>query len=617
MTKWIAMPEVARAAAREHSGSMLLETSRFDASNQNSYLFLNPVDTILAHRPDEVPEVFARIEAALRAGFHVAGFFSYDCGRHFEPHSSPVSKPDELPLVWLGVYRSPFIFDHARGRFEGPAPELSASLPVAPQAELVPDSLALEIAPEEYRARILKIKEYIAAGDTYQVNFTDSVSFPAQTAPYDLYAALSRQQPVSYGAFLNVAGHHILSFSPELFFRVDRGRIATRPMKGTMARGLDADEDRQAALCLRNDEKNCSEHVMIVDLLRNDLGRICQVGSVVVEDLFSVEKYETLLQMTSTIAGALRPGVSYYEIFRAMFPCGSITGAPKLRTMEIIRELERQPRGVYTGAIGFISPNGSAVFNVAIRTLTVKDGIARMGVGGGIVADSDPADEYRECQLKASFLTRTRPEFQLIETMLWEKEFPFLALHLDRLEASSSYFDFAFDGEAVLSRLSGLSRIFKDGTRQRVRLRMSADGELTLEHSELQNGPDFLRVRLSQQHTASGDVFLRHKTTQRALYERELAAARADGFDEVLFRNEKGEITEGAISNLFVEREGKMMTPPLGCGVLPGIFRRHLLEIRPDAKERVLTLADLESADAVFLTNSVRGLRRVKTLCVS
>jgi len=612
---WTDLPEGACAAVAAQAGSILLETSRYDPSNQRSYLFLHPAETIAAHHPDEIPSVFARIEAALREGFHVAGFFSYECGTHFERFTGGSAQAAELPLAWLGVYRSPFVFDHALGSFEGPAPELPSVLPAPSEMDLIPPGLTLEIAPEEYRDRILEIKEYIAAGDTYQVNFTDRVSFPVQATPSALYAALSRQQPVAYGAFLNVAGQHILSFSPELFFRVADGRIVTRPMKGTMARGLDAAEDRQAALRLQNDEKNRAEHVMIVDLLRNDLGRICQTGSVVVEDLFSVEKYQTLLQMTSTIAGVLRPGVGYYEIFRSMFPSGSITGAPKLRTMEIIRELEQRPRGVYTGAIGFISPGGSSVFNVAIRTLTMKDGLARMGVGGGIVADSDPRDEYRECQLKAAFLTRARPAFQLIETMLWEKEFRLLPLHLDRLEASAAYFDFSFDREAVLKRLRELSDSFEDGTSRRVRLLLDANGKITVSNSELQAEPDFVRVKISGQPTSSTDVFLRHKTTRRELYNCALTAAHTEGFDEVLFANEKGELTEGAISNLFIERAGKLLTPPLACGLLPGVYRRHLLETRTNAEERVLTLADLHTADAVYLCNSVRGLRAVKSIC--
>ena len=382
-----------------------------------------------------------------------------------------------------------------------------------------------------------------------------------------------------------------------------------------MRRGLDCAEDRAAAVRLRNDEKNCAEHVMIVDLLRNDLGRICEMGSVRVEELFSVERYETLLQMTSTVSGRLRGGLSYYEIFKGMFPSGSITGAPKIRTMEIIHELERGPRGIYTGAIGYMAPDGTAAFNVAIRTLVMKEGEARMGVGGGIVADSEPMEEYRECLLKAEFLTRRRHDFQLIETMLWEGDYFLLEMHLERMEASAEYFNFLWDREAVVGRLEEVAKGFRLGERYRVRLLLNEAGEVTVAAVKLSvEVSGWGRVRLSMERTSSTDVFLRHKTTRRELYEREYARARAEGFDEVIFLNERGEVTEGAISNVFIRRAGRLLTPPLRCGVLPGVLRRHLLESDASAEECVLTVEDLESAEAVFVGNSVRGLREVRLL---
>ena len=353
---------------------------------------------------------------------------------------------------------------------------------------------------------------------------------------------------------------------------------------------------------------------MIVDLLRNDLGRICTTGSIQVDGLFSIEKYETLLQMTSTVSGVLRPQISYYDIFRSLFPSGSVTGAPKIHTMEIIRELERRPRGAYTGAIGFISPHGASVFNVAIRTLVLKDGRAQMGVGGGIVADSDPAEEYRECLLKAAFLTRTPHDFQLIETMLWKKEFFLLSMHLERLESSAAYFNFTFDRAAILLRLHELSKSFAAEKSYRVRLLLNANGRFTVEDSELSAEPYGGCVRLSLERTSSNDVFMRHKTTQREIYDRRYAEARAAGLDEVIFQNERGEITEGAISNIFIKTSGKMITPPLSSGVLPGVFRRYLLETDATAEERIVTMEDLKAADAVFLCNSVRGLREVETI---
>jgi para-aminobenzoate synthetase / 4-amino-4-deoxychorismate lyase len=615
LTQWIRLPEHIHAIVAERPGSVLLETSRFDPDNRYSYLFLDPVRIVIANHVDEVSQLFSEIEVAGAEGLHAAGYLSYECGYAFEPSFYDNAPSfDGLPLAWFGIYSSPLVFDHSLGSFNGLAPLPATSQESEETAAVIAEPVTLEIAKEEYCVKILEIKERIAAGDTYQVNFTDKISFAPPPSPASTFTTLAQQQRVAYSAFINAGDHHILSFSPELFFRVDNRKIVTRPMKGTMSRGLDVEEDAQAALRLQNDEKNRSEHVMIVDLLRNDLGRICTTGSIHVDDLFSVEKYETLLQMTSTVSGALREGIGYREIFQSLFPSGSVTGAPKIQTMGIIHKLERAPRGVYTGAIGCISPEGKSVFNVAIRTVVMKDGTAQMGVGGGIVADSDPADEYRECLLKAAFLTRTRYDFQLIETMLWEKDFFLLSLHLDRLASSSFYFNFAFDHGVVLARLQELSDSFAIGKSYRVRLLLFADGNFTVESVELHTEPYAGSVCLSQEHTFSTDVFMRHKTTRREIYDRGFAEARAAGFGEVIFQNEKGEITEGAISNVFIKKSGRLLTPPLASGVLAGVYRRHLLETDATAEEKVLTLDDLKTADAVFLCNSVRGLREVKSV---
>jgi para-aminobenzoate synthetase / 4-amino-4-deoxychorismate lyase len=687
--------------------AILLETSRFDATNHRSYLFLNPTRILTAHTLEEIPALFAQIEAALSEGLHIAGYFSYECNGHFEPtlrvpHSyahlrtggeegaiihAPTSRvphpyahlrmggkedartcePTALPLAHLAAYPAPIIFDHATGLFLTPTPPL----PPAPPTHTAPllANPTLRIPTTDYLAAIEKIKNYIAAGDTYQVNFTDAITFPTTLSPATLFTALSENQSVAYAAFLNLASHQILSLSPELFFRIEAdldgstNKITTRPMKGTMPRGLDSTEDKQAALALQHDEKNRAEHVMIVDLLRNDLGRISTPGSVHVDDLFAVERYQTLLQMTSTISATLRPRTSFYDIFAAMFPCGSVTGAPKIRTMQIIRELEAHPRGVYTGAIGFIAPDRSATFSVAIRTLVLHNGEAHMGVGGGIVADSIPADEHREALLKASFLTRSHQPFELIETLLFDQHYARLSLHLDRLESSAHYFDFLCDRTSIEAQLRAFAHFLDPRERHRVRLLLAPDGTASITAQPLPpilqptpEGPDFssspisscfsfchslwesavvspghdsndptttpapdppaITVTLSPHSTNSTDPFLRHKTTNRHLYNDELTRARAEGFDEVIFLNERGELTEGAISNLFVEilgdpaGAGKLLTPPLSSGVLPGVMRRHLLETFPEAEERTLTLADLEPPNTLWLCNSVRGLRK-------
>ena len=631
MTTYARLPAWTRAFAAHNPGSVLLETARFDATNFKSYFFSDPIRFLIAEDPEAIPQLFSDIEAALSAGFFVAGYFSYESGAHFEPSvriesvvQGRAGSPG-YPLIWLGVYERPHIFDHLHGRFIGKLDgaftgefredSSSSSHPSLPGlAGAAIPSISLTMPVDEYCAKVEKIQSYIAAGDTYQVNFTDSIVFDTQQPASKLFALLSVQQPVSYSAFLNPGGCQILSLSPELFFRVDGDRITTRPMKGTMPRGLDSEEDRVAAVELQNDEKNRSEHVMIVDLLRSDLGRICTMGSVEVEDLFSVERYETLLQMTSKVAGNLRPGISYYEIFRAIFPSGSITGAPKVRTMQIISELESHPRGVYTGAIGFIAPDRSSVFNVAIRTLVMKNGTAALGVGGGIVADSDPMEEYRECRLKASFLTRIKHEFQLIETMLWNGAFPLLALHLQRLKASASYFSFDFDHESIDAHLKELAATLEGEKRYRVRLLLSADGSIGLTPQEFAQGTPSGRIRIASVRTSSTDAFFRHKTTHRALYDEQYDLAKAEGFDDFLFLNEKGEVTEGAISNVFIERSGKMYTPPLSSGVLDGVYRRHLLESRGNIEVTVLTEEDLVSADAIYLCNALRGMYRVQVV---
>jgi para-aminobenzoate synthetase/4-amino-4-deoxychorismate lyase len=319
--------------------------------------------------------------------------------------------------------------------------------------------------------------------------------------------------------------------------------------------------------------------------------------------------------MTSTVRGTLRADIGWHEIFCSLFPSGSITGAPKISTMRIIRELEDTPRGIYTGAIGFIAPTGDACFNVAIRTLVVDKNSATMGVGGGIVYDSDPAAEYAECLLKAAFLTRSQPPFDLIETMLWRDGYALLPLHLDRLRHSCEYFDRAYDATEIEARLHALAATFAPLSRHRVRLTLDPRGQIALTNSPIAPNSSECKVTIARERTASTDVFLRHKTTHRPLYDRLFAAAQQSGFDEVLFRNERDEVTEGAISNIFVRIEGRLYTPPLASGVLPGVFRRHLLEAVPRAEERILTLADLRSADELYLCNSVRGLRKAVISC--
>ena len=604
------MPRTFRDEAARTLNAVLLETSRFDPANRHSYLFSNPARLIVADRLEDIPRLFHEIEVALDQGLWLAGYLSYECGYHFERFPS-LTVPKSL--AWFGVYEQVKIFDHLRAA-QGPERETeSDESDSSARHEAIASTFGLEISKEAYVATIARIKEHLTAGNTYQVNFTDRLAFNSPLSPAEVFSTLSAQQRVAYGAFLNIEGRPIISLSPELFFKTDGDHIITRPMKGTMPRGLDLADDERMANHLRNDEKNRSEHVMIVDLLRNDLGRICRSGTVQVENPFSVERYDTLHQMTSTVVGSLQPDMEFYDIFRGLFPSGSITGAPKHRTMQIIHELERQFRGVYTGAIGFIRPNRSSVFNVAIRTLVMQDKYITMGVGGGIVAESEAEDEYRECLLKASFVTRRKESFQLIETMLWDGELRLLNLHLDRMESSALYFDFPFDRSGITSMLFDLckSPAFDSRSKHRIRLTLTASGRVSTEVSRHSTEPSKMRIWLTDERISSSDVLRRHKTTRREQFDRLYAKAREHGFEDAIFTNENGEITEGAISNIFIERSGKMLTPPLTSGVLAGVLRRHILQTCEGSEEAVLNVDDLISADGVYLCSALRGLRRV------
>ncbi|OIP46586.1 MAG: aminodeoxychorismate synthase, component I [Desulfobacterales bacterium CG2_30_60_27] len=615
---------------------VFLETTRITADEHRSWLFRQPVDRLLCTAADKPAEFFSKARSALDQGHYLAGWFAYEFGEMLEPSLARRSAmaPDTV-LADFGVFPTPHIFDHATGTFTGAGP-----WPLAPAREASDYAVTnprLNETRERYLASIARIKAYIENGDTYQVNYTLKYLFDFHGAATALYTALRRSQSVSYGALLSGNGQRILSCSPELFFRRQGDRCTVRPMKGTMVRGRTTSEDTALASRLRNDPKNRSENIMIVDLLRNDLGRLSRSGSIAVTDLFTVETYETVHQMTSTIQSRLRPMLGLEEFSRALFPCGSVTGAPKIRTMEIIRELESAPRGVYTGGIGFFTPAGDGVFSVPIRTVVLKNGQGEMGIGSGVVADSDPMAEWEECLLKGKFLTSPRPEFQLIETMLWRPAAGYWLLdaHLARLTASARLLGFAMHRDQVLSALSDLSDSADKSDRsarstkpaRRVRLLLAKDGSLEITSSPcalptMTGPPPFpgptgepLPVRLAATPTDRGSLYLFHKTTQRQLYDEEKKMAAGQGFFEVLFTNRQGELTEGSFTNVFVQRGDTLLTPPVACGLLNGVFRHHLLTTFPDlVREAVLTPADLTTADGLYVGNSVRGLVPVRPI---
>jgi para-aminobenzoate synthetase/4-amino-4-deoxychorismate lyase len=599
-------------------------------SQQFSQLFIDPLRVCVAYAPAEIAQLFTEIEGAVAAGHTAAGYFTYECGNCFEPKAGLRPLPAGQPLAWFGIYERGYAFDHVAGAFEGGAPLQLERFCDAVQldAENPRVETAFGLSREQYAAQIDAIHEWIRAGDAYQLNFTVPYALEAHGSIAALYARLRVRQPVEYGAFIHAQpDHRILSFSPELFFRIDEEnnerRITTRPMKGTAARGRTTQEDRERAEWLRNDAKNRAENLMIVDLLRNDLGRLAKFGTVRTENMFAVERHSTLWQMTSTVTGDLRRDARFSDIFRALFPCGSITGAPKVRAMQLLAQLEEQPRGVYTGAIGFFSPQ-QTVFSVAIRTLEMHGSRGSMGVGSGIVIDSVAAEEYAECQLKAQFLrdeeyalnanSPVSEKFFLIETMLWDSGIPLLGLHLERLTDSAEYFGFPCDRAEIKAAIEGHAKTFSGGEQRKVRLLLNADGELKIESDVLRlvSQRSGARVCIASERMDSSVKWLYHKTTRRVAYMLAYMQAAEKGYDDVLFLNERGEVTEGAISNIVVEKDGRMFTPPVTCGLLPGVYRRHLLETRGNIAERVLMLDDLRNADTVYICNAVRGLRKVR-----
>nr|MBF0221208.1 aminodeoxychorismate synthase component I [Desulfobulbaceae bacterium] len=464
------------------SDCIFLETSKTNDENFCSYIFYDPVEILSFHKDQPLEEFFKQVQNCIDQGLYLAGWVSYEFGYALEPVlQKHLGDLDNRPLLKLGVFKEPIIFDHRNASFSKPFKH-TLPCPDTPGSFSI-NNVRPSMSMEEYLKNLDVIKEYIEAGDTYQVNYTMKLLFDFAGSPTALYKMLRFNQPVSYGAFLKLAGRTTLSFSPELFFTKTADTCLVRPMKGTIARGLTWAEDQKNIHTLQNDIKNRSENIMIVDLLRNDLGRLSEKGSVSMSSMFDVETYATLHQMTSTVTGRLKPEINLTQIFKAFFPCGSVTGAPKIRTMEIIHELEKLPRGIYTGGIGFIGPE-SVTFNVPIRTLVLNQGQSEMGIGSGIVHDSNNEDEWRECLLKAKFLTSPCPDFQLIETVLWTEAAGFYLLdrHLSRLKKSAEYFDFPFDGQRITKTLSAhkATKNINNKNPAKVRLLLHRDGTLEI-----------------------------------------------------------------------------------------------------------------------------------------
>ena len=567
--------------------------------------FSQPFAVVRTSDVADVRRCLAEVDEQVRTrGCFAAGFICYEAAAAFGLPAGPAAA-DALPLVCFGLFE----------------PTGVTALPRLPAAA---DHRVGEWHPDidraAYNEAIGRIKASIEAGDTYQINFTFRLSASFDGDPLSLFTALVDAQAGAWAACVDVGTHAICSASPELFFTFDDGRLECRPMKGTAARGLFPEADRRQAAALRHSEKNRAENVMVLDVVRNDLGRIAKIGSVSVESLFAVEPFPAHWQMTSTVAAELadHEGPVLSRIFESLFPSPSVTGAPKHRSMEIIRQLERSPRGIYTGAIGYVAPDRRAQFNVAIRTVTVdrSRGSAEFGVGSGVVWDSTDRAEYDECLLKAAILmphtTSGMPragEFQLLETMRWTDEDGFFLLerHLERMQESAHYFGFTLDLGAVRSRLEGSVR--GRTAPARIRLLTGREGTIDVQVADLVSTPEVLTAALAVSPIDAADVFLYHKTTRRAVYES--AQSALPDVDVVLLWNAAGEITEATVFNIVVEVDGRKVTPPVDCGLLPGTLRAELLAAGEIEERRVL-VSELQDATRVWGINSVAGWRRLK-----
>ncbi len=600
----------------------------------------DPLRVLVATEPADVQPLLAEVQAYQKQGRFVAGYLAYEAGAAFGLNirdGSAGALPDgalacnAIPLAWMAVYP-------ADSAVIVPADEWALyldSLDVSRAGRLLKETRPdLNVSKDEYREAIRRVREFIAAGDTYQVNYTVRARYRLagpgaldRLDPLEYFLALLVRQPVPYAAYLDLGDTQVISLSPELFLRRDGDRLESRPMKGTRPRGQTHVADVALAHEVVETEKERAENLMIVDMVRNDLGRVCRIGSVHVPVLYALEPYRTVWQMTSTVQGELESGASLIDIMRAVFPGASITGAPKHHTMEIIAEVETEPRGVYTGTVALFSPGGDFTGNIGIRTIIHRDGECTLGVGSGIVWDASAPAEYEETLAKAAFALPSpsggwRPQgteaaeddLRLFETMLLDEDgyYRYLDDHLTRLAASASVLGFPFDMEAAAMALDRMARSAFGPLV--VRLDVDRSGIMELSTRPLPTPPDTpVALLVSPFRMDPDDDLLAHKTSSRGFYDREYRRAVAEGCFDALFINRLDFVTEGAITSLFARFGETWVTPPLGDGLLPGIWRAHFLA-QAGAQERSLTLIELLEADEVVVGNSVRGKIPVATL---
>ena len=553
-------------------------------------IFTDTIKELKTKDIKEVKHLLAEVEAYQNQGYYAVGYVSYEAAPAFETKFEVIDDPlmSEY-LLYFTIHES----------------VQTEPIPLTYKPTDLPKSWQELTSAEEYKAAIEQIHHHIRQGDTYQVNYTVQLQQNLTADPFAIYNRLVVEQNAHYNAFIQHDDVTIISISPELFFKKDGDRLTTRPMKGTTNRGLTTETDLKQAQWLAQDQKNRSENMMIVDLLRNDMNRISKIGSENVKRLCQVEQYSTVWQMTSTIETQLLPNSSLSDVFQALFPCGSITGAPKIATMEIINKVEKQPRGVYCGAIGILVPQGPSIFNVAIRTLQMEGTKAVYGVGGGITWDSKWEAEYEETKQKAAVLYRQNPRFDLISTgRVHQGKLLFLEEHMKRLQESSRYFDYPFNKEKVKKQVEDLCQSLDFDTDYRLKMSLAKDGELTFEHNQLTGlADDFCQARLVEQTYPLDSPYTYFKTSYRPHI--------SLGPHEQIYYNQKKELLETSIGNLVLKIEDQLYTPPIRLGLLNGIYRQNLIA-NNQVTERVLTLDNLKQAQAIYGCNAVRGLYELK-----
>lgn len=550
------------------------------------HLFTKPIKELKTRSLDQVEFLLQEVEAYQEKGFYAVGYVSYEAAPAFE------KKFAVHPAPLMGEYLLYFTIH-----------EKVETLPFPEDYEAVdlPANWKEEVEAPAYQEAIKTIHHHIRQGDTYQVNYTVQLSQELKSDPLAIYNRLVVEQKAHYNAFIQHDDVSILSISPELFFEQDDRLLTTRPMKGTTRRGLTNQADLQEAAWLEADPKNRAENMMIVDLLRNDMNRISEIGSEQVTRLCQVEQYSTVWQMTSTIESRLRPEVDLVQTFRALFPCGSITGAPKISTMEIIHKTEKAPRGIYCGTIGILLPKGKRIFNVAIRTLQMQGNQAIYGVGGGITWDSKWESEYQETKQKSAVLYRQEPRFELLTTgRIHKGELTFLEQHLTRLREASRYFAYPYDEPKLLKELQEELARLESNLDYRCRIALHKNGTFHLVITELTDLPaSYLQAQLTEQKLDLATPFTYFKTSQRDHL--------SQSNHEQIFHLPDGTLLETTIGNLVLEIEGQLYTPPAHLPLLDGIYRRHLLETQ-QVEEKLLTLNDLTDADRIYACNALRGL---------